>query len=544
MRSSTRQAIACIFALLSVAVVARAQTNPLQEPGATITGKITINGQGAPGIIVALRQNERTNGGREYSGPKGVSDNDGNYRILNVPPGSYRAVTVARAFVAASPTDNEKLVIVNKGDTIEHIDFALVPGAVITGKVVDAEGRPVVQEWVSAYTVPDNKDAYVLSDSRTDDRGVYRIYGLRAGSYRVGAGRGEQSFAGGLPRPYKRTYHPSVNDLSQATIVEVSEGKEVKDVDIMFTSTVSTYTVRGRIIDGETGQPLANIDYGITRHEERGSSSRTGGYVTNSRGEFKLTNLSPGKYSIPIGTSTNNDLRFDETPFEIVDRDVNNLVIKAANGGSISGVVVFEGLDDKTREQINRSWISAWIEGATDRTRGLSALVKEDGSFHIRGVAAGTATFNLFFQGQNFRVDRVERDGVIQPRGLVIKEREHISGIRVFVEYGNASLRGTVAVANGTLPADGGFYVWASPVTGDPSIMRYSGSNLRPQVDERGQFVIEGLTAGTYDIEAGVYLTQTKLRYSAKTQQVVVTAGSTATVNITVDLSSTPLKLP
>lgn len=544
MRSSTRQAIACIFAIVSVAVMASAQTTTIKEPGATISGKVTIKGQGAPGVIVALRQNDRSSGRREYSGPKGVSDNDGNYRIVNVPPGSYRILTAAKAFVSGEGSEREKVLIVNKNDTIEHVDFALVRGAVITGKVIDAEGRPIVEEWVSVFTLSDNRPVWYSSNNMTDDRGVYRIYGLPPGRYRVGAGRGEDSFSGG-PRPYRRTYHPSVSDPAQATVVEVEEGSETKDIDIMFTRTVSTYTARGRIIDGETGQPLANIDYGITRHEEKGSSSQSGGYVTNSRGEFKIQNLSPGKYSIPISNSAQNDLRFEETPFEIVDHDVNDLVIKASKGGSVSGVVVFEGLDDKTREQIGRSFISALIDTGTvqsGRSGGSSGEVKEDGSFQLRGLAGGTATFHLYANGTSLRVDRVERDGVIQPRGLVIKDREHVKGVRIVVLYGNASLRGQIEVENGTVPADGRFYVWATLLGADPS-MRYSGSNMRPQVDARGQFVIEGLTPGTYEIQAGLYVISTKLRYAATNQQVVVTGGSSNTVNITVDLTSTPTKI-
>lgn len=542
MRSSTRQAIACIFAIFSIAILASAQNTSIKEPGATISGKVTIKGEGAPGVIVTLRQNDRSYGGREYSGPKAVSDNDGNYRIENVVPGSYRIVTAARAFVSVGGFERERVLIVNKGDKIEHVDFALIRGGVITGKVVDAEGRPIVEEWVSVFTVPDNRPIYLPNDSMTDDRGIYRLYGLPAGRYRVGAGRSEEALSGGLPRPYKRTYHPSVSDPAQATVVEVEEGSELKDIDIMFTRTLSTYTVRGRVVDGDTGQPLPNVSYGITRYEERGSSGRSGGEVTNSRGEFKIENLSPGKYSIPISKSSDSDLRFEETQFEIVDHDVNDLVIKGTAGASISGVVVFEGLDDKTREEMGHSWIGASVEGAPNRSAGSSTQVKEDGSFYLRGVDGGTATFYVFTRGDSLRVERIERDGVIQPRGLVIKDREHVKGVRLVVQLGNASLRGKIEVENGTLPADGHFYVWAKLLGADQA-GRFSGANMRPQVDERGLFVIEGLTAGTYEIEAGVVVMSSKLRYVAKNQQVVVAAGSSNTVNITVDLTSTPIPI-
>lgn len=543
MRSSTRQAIACIFTIFSVALVAHAQTTTPKEPGATITGKVTVKGKGAPGVIVTLRSNEMSRSGREHSGPKGVTDDEGNYRIINVPPGTYRLIAVAKTFVPAEEADREKLIVVNKSDTIEHINFALIPGGVITGKVVDAEGHPVVEEWVSVFTVPDNGFVNHSTNSSTDDRGVYRIYGLRAGTYRVAAGSGEDSFQGGLPRPYKRTYHPSVSDPSQATVVVATEGGETRDVDIVFVRTVTTYTASGRIVDGETGEPVPNVGYGITRYEERGSSSRGGGVVTNSRGEFKFANLSPGKYSVSLYVQQDQDWRAEEMRFEITDHDVTNLVVKTIRSGSISGVVVFEGLDDKAaREKLSSSWIMAAMEGGSARSGGGSAQVKEDGSFHLRGVPGGTAILHLY-SNENIRVDRIERDGMIQPPRMVIKEREHIKGIRVVAQFGNASLRGTIQVENGTLPPDGRFYVFARRIEEGPSV-RFAGSNLRPQVDARGRFVIEGMTAGTYEIQAGVYQTSAKLNYAAKIQQIVVTAGTTTNVNLTVDLSSTPAKQP
>lgn len=537
MRSSARQALACIFSIICVAVTANAQTVPVKEPGGTITGKVTIKGKGAPGIIVALRQSERTMPGREYSGPRGVTDDDGNYRIANVAPGSYRVVPVAKAYITADESESGKLLIVNKGDTIEHIDFALVRGAVITGKVLDAEGNPVVEEWVSVVTAADNKNIYSVNNANTDDRGVYRIYGLRAGSYRVAAGR-DDSFTGAV-RPHSRTYHPAASDPSQATVVEVREGDEVKDVDITFSRRASTYTARGRIVD-ETGQPLPNVDYGVTRMEGNGSSStRSGGYRTNSRGEFKIENLSPGKYSIPVSAAPDNDLRFEERPFEIVDQDVDGLVVKATRGGSISGVVVFENLDEKTREQLQHSWVMAGIEGANGQAKWISGGIAPDGRFHLRGLGGGAITFTLHAR-RELRIERVERDGVPQPSRMVIQDREHITGLRIVAQIGNASLRGKIDVENGTLPADARFSVWAR-IVGEDVSPRISGANLRPQVDSRGQFIIEGLTSGTYEINAGVFLPSAKVGYMAK-KQVVITPGSTTTVNITVDLNSTPIK--
>ena len=542
MVSSTRQALACIFAIFSVALAVHAQTAPVKEPGATITGNVTVKGKAAAGVIVVMLKNDRRTSGREYSGPKDVTDAEGNYRIENVPAGNYRIMPAARAYVSTDEANRERNLVVNKGDTIEHIDFALVPGGVITGKVVDAEGKPMVEEFVQVFTVTENQSVYGgYASTSTDDRGVYRMYGLRPGSYRVAAGRGEESFHSGAVRPYRRTYHPSVNDPLQATVIEVVEGGETKDIDITFTRRVTTYSVSGRVVD-ETGQPIPNVDYGITRYDGQNTSTMSGGYTTNSRGEFKLSGLAPGKYSLPVSRSPDSDLRFEEAQFEVVDQDVTNLVIKATRGASISGVVIFEGLEDKKASEVlgRRAWVMASLAEATTRSANSSTPIKEDGSFTIRGLAAGTANLHIH-ASSSLRVERIERDGVIQSgSSLVIREREQIKGIRVIVQIGNATIRGKIEVTNGTLPPDARFHIWARRTDGAPNVI--NNVNNIPQIDTRGQFVIENLNSGTYELNAGVFIPSTKVGYAARKEQVVVAAGSTTTVNITVDLNSTPIK--
>ena len=543
MTSSARQAIACIFVTLSVAAVANAQITSAKESGVTVTGQVTLKGKGVPGVHVVLRRNDRGDSRRRDNATiKTVTDDDGNYRITNVPLGEYRVLAVAPAFIPTSEAERDRLLIVSKSDTEEHFDFKLVRGGVITGKVVDTEGRPMVEESVYVVNAETNEFVYPQYNANTDDRGVYRLYGLRPGSYRVAAGRDENAGMFGSARLYKQTYYPSASDPTQATIVEVSEGSETRDIDIVFSRRMTTYIAKGRLVDGDTGQPVPNVGYSITRYVQNGSSSGGWGAVTTARGEFKVENLSPGTYAITMTPPPDGDWRVDETRFEIVDHDITDLVFKTIRSGSISGEVVLEGVDEKAaKEQLSRMMIMAYIDGRPVQSRGTSSRVNADGSFQIKGMAGGTALFHLY-SNTGVRIDRIERDGVIQPRGTVIRERENVKGVRIIAQIGNATLRGKIDVANGTLPPDARFYVWARRIGDEPGAM-YSGGNGNPQVDGQGQFVIEGLTAGNYDIDAGVYFVSAKVGYVAK-KQVVVTSGTTTEVNITVDLTSAPIRQP
>ncbi|HET9527225.1 MAG TPA: carboxypeptidase-like regulatory domain-containing protein [Pyrinomonadaceae bacterium] len=539
MVSSTRQAIAGILVIVSVAVVARAQTAQVKEVTATISGRITIKGKGVPGVVVGLRANE-SRYQKILIGNRAVTDANGEYRIVNIPPGKYSVMPIAPTLVTSRGFEFGRSLILTKGETVEHFDFAMVRGGVITGRVVDSDGRPVIEESVSVFAMPNNEHVFRFN-SFTDDRGIYRIFGLRPGHYRVAAGREDATFSGFDNARFRLTFHPAAIDPAEATVIEVGEGTEATHVNITLSRPATTYTASGRIVDAETGRPMVNIAYGITRYYDPNSSaSAHSGSSTNDRGEFKLENLVPGKYAVALSRGPDSDWRVDEPRFEIVDSDVTGLVIKTIKSASISGVVVLEGTDDKSvREQFSRIHLSAWVANAPgQQSSAQSTDVKPDGSFKIRGLAGGTTNINVH-SSTSFRLARIERDGVIQPRGVEVRERENVTGVRLIVNYGNASLGGTIEVENGPLPPDGRFYISLRRIGDDPNLP--GAPNVAgPHLDERGRFQFEGLIPGAYEVNAGVFLTSSRKAYVAPKQQVVITAGSNAPLKVIVDLNSQP----
>src|SRR5215212_6367522 len=172
MVSSVRQAIACILLITGAASYVRSQTGVEKVPTATISGKVTITGKGVPGISVGLALIE------SYSSYptryRAVTDEDGNYRIPNVTPGMYTVMIKAPAFAPANESRQEKSILVNKGEAIENVDFALLRGGVVTGKVTDADGHPLIEENI--YVMPastQERPPYYrgIGSTRTDDRG-------------------------------------------------------------------------------------------------------------------------------------------------------------------------------------------------------------------------------------------------------------------------------------------------------------------------------------------------------------------------------------
>ena len=140
-----RQLILSILLIFCVPLYTQTQTKlAKKDPASRISGKVTIKGKAAPGIVVGLRANDRD--GQQNLRYRSTTDQDGNYRITNVAPGTYQVMPAAPAFVIAGQTNPEGIsLIITGGETIEGIDFSLNRGGVITGRVTNSEGRPLIE---------------------------------------------------------------------------------------------------------------------------------------------------------------------------------------------------------------------------------------------------------------------------------------------------------------------------------------------------------------------------------------------------------------
>lgn len=188
MKSSILKAIFGIFLFFCIAVPTKPQTKPARkEPASSISGKDTIESKGAPGIVVRLRAADFDSG--QTSRPKGTTDQDGNYRITNVAAGTYYVLPAAHAFVNSGEPVG-KILIITEGENVEGIDFVLVRGGVIAGKAVDSEGLALIEEVVMLVPAEANvqgrrADIGVPTNVQTNDQGIYRIFGIPPGIYKV-----------------------------------------------------------------------------------------------------------------------------------------------------------------------------------------------------------------------------------------------------------------------------------------------------------------------------------------------------------------------
>src|SRR5215216_1033469 len=195
---SARYLPAVLLLILSLPTSLWAQVAPKQTsktPRGSISGRVTIKEKGVAGVVIALRKSDYMN---PYDpGQRATTDQDGYYRIANVAPGTYDVTPLAPAFVPADSKEQRgKNVLVGDDENVESINFSLVRGGVITGRVTDSDGRPIIQQPVFIYRTDlferepqtPQRPLFATSSVATDDRGIYRVFGLVAGRYKVGSG--------------------------------------------------------------------------------------------------------------------------------------------------------------------------------------------------------------------------------------------------------------------------------------------------------------------------------------------------------------------
>jgi len=125
-----------------------------------------------------------------------------------------------------------------------------------------------------------------------------------------------------------------------------------------------------------------------------------------------------------------------------------------------------------------------------------SARINPDGGFRISGLPPGKITFSLSgqYDANKFSILRIERGGVSQGHQIEIGAGEQANYLRVVLVYCVAAIRGQLKIIGSAAPSDIVVHVYAKKLGGDES------ATFGSQVDASGQFVIEGLAAGEYEL--------------------------------------------
>ncbi|MBO0862685.1 MAG: carboxypeptidase regulatory-like domain-containing protein [Chloracidobacterium sp.] len=529
----------------------QAQAAEAKTGTATISGRVTLKGEPARGALVVLRSEEAVRSTDRSPGFRIKTDENGRFWFANLKAGRYTLSAFAPGFI--TPVENTAINL-SDGEDVENQEISLKRGGVITGRVTGPNGKLLVEQLVNLTRLdergqPIHTRNFSQYSGLTDDRGIYRIYGLPAGRYLVSAGFAQREGLIMMTADrsyYQLTYHPNTIEESKAKAVEVSEGFEATDIDIKIAEAKKKYDVFGRVVDEETGQPVPGVMMfigSLTDGGKRIDTYRQADAQTDAKGEFQIQGLFPGKYATFGSAGQESDYYYQPAVFEISEEDVTGLVVKMSHGGSISGVAVIEGTNDPAvLSKLSQIRISAHVKSEESLAQsGSTANISSGGAFTLKRLKAGVAVFSISSgqEPENFFILRVEQNGAPQRAGVQINPGEQMTGVRIAIGYGTNVVRGQLRLTGGALPEGALLSVYAYRA-GTEIVNGRSG-----RVDPVGRFVIEGLTPGEYELRPMIFFPFGSTQESAKlterlggqTQTVTVSGSQETQVTLVVDLT-------
>jgi len=540
-----------ILAAIVIAQTPSSQTSGQSAATGSVAGTVKIGTRAAKGITVGLARDvlSRQGGPAGTAGAPGallppppppapsvrtVTDDSGKFVFSNVSPGDYRVTAIAESYVIADANlaDLGVPVSVVEGQTATASELVLAKGGVITGKVTDSEGRVLIAERVTVSEMDPSGRVRNVGGSRgpleTDDRGVYRVYGLTEGKYTISAGSGDAGFGQFRRARYARTWYPNVTEQATASVVEVAPGKVVENIDIKMGEPLKTYSVQGRAIDATTGKAVPGVGVMVTRMRQvpgnrpnapaffpgdmPGGPAGDQPGMSDEQGVFKITGLTAGSYSVNTTSGMRgpgqmgSDYYGDPASFQVEEMDVSGVELKLHLGVTITGVLKIEGaVDGPTMARIlSQSMINASVrpeqQGQANQGnrsgRFSSSQVNADGTFRLGGLEPGRTSFNVNSRGgHRLGVVKIERNGAATAPEIQTSSGEAVLNLVITAREANSVIRGRVlANGGGVVPQNFQVRLTARSLDGSTS----NGATA----DATGSFEIDGLMPGSYEVTA------------------------------------------
>jgi hypothetical protein len=516
-----------VLSLLIVIKTSRAQ-DATENKGSSnvISGTVSIRDGGTlPNARVSVGQ---VTGGVGTRGQVLRLDSSGHFETQPLEPGLYWVSVFAPGYISENTQTPAPASWYRPGDTVS---LSLTKGGVITGVVKNANGDPIVAIPVRAIMVK-NKDGKVLQlsgsyrEGLTDDRGIYRLYGLPSGTYVVSAGGPSRSgfTASGASafETYVPTYAPSATRDGAAEIV--LNGDEVT-ADVQFREEHG-HVISGTIAGSRTSEfGFQNYGVGISLFDVRNRFDAGNGSANpTNNSSFALYGVPDGEYELYAsqGSSTGDSIMSSAKQIKVQGADVSGISLALAAPGSIEGRIILESdpkaacgkhktdalletmvyarrySPDQPKTAVGADVPYPYRNSArpatTDVKGNLEIKNLQPGSYRIDPREPATGWFvKSITLGPAARLGNVARDGV------TLKNGDRASGINVTISEGAAELVGRITLGEGQSLASN-VRVYLVPFEREAADNPLRFFEARPE--SNGKFTIDYIAPGRYFIIA------------------------------------------
>jgi len=367
---------------------------------------------------------------------------DGTYH-LSVAPG---LVMVAAASADYAPQARK----VEIGAAGAVADFALVPGGLVEGIVLDERTRQPVAgaRVVAAHDSPMQLAETSARHAIAGGDGRFRLGGLRPGAWSLTASEGARF-------------------SKQPVSVGLGVAEQVGGVELRIGAGPA---IRGTVVD-ETGAPAGNVE---VHAFARGAFART---TADAGGAFVFERIGPGDYG--LSASGGSYLPGATTQVALSVKDVDGVVVKVARGATVRGHV-----EPRQACEIQRGFDEGRMQAPAPPVSSGS-----DGEFVLGAVRDGALRLTARCAGGD--------QGATQ-----VRVSRGMADVVIKVTAGG-SIAGHVVDGDGKPVAGAG--VVAADASGREMTMINNGaltSGAQTVSDATGAYLIGGLAPGSYQLDA------------------------------------------
>ncbi|MBK9313599.1 MAG: carboxypeptidase regulatory-like domain-containing protein [Acidobacteria bacterium] len=491
------------------------------QSGGILKGRVVAeDGSGLPNVTVSIG----TVGGSRSSRPRStLTDEEGRFEFTDLPY-TRHLITVMSSGVYVQPVPEPGMRAEHLPG--ENITITMIRGGVITGRVTGSAGEPIIGIQVSAIRVR-NEDGSPIritgaaGSKFTDDRGIYRLYGLQPGTYLVVANFGQRNnftntpFDGETP-----TFHPA-STRDTAAEVTVSAGGEVGGIDIRYRGD------SGHIVSGTITGPDGQAGGGAMAYllfPDTGISAGLG--ITQRAGDgFEIQGIADGEYDM-IGARDlfGKESGYLSDPRKIIVRgsDVTGINLRLMKLATVEGtlsvdeekdscpgvpalnaesVIVSSYRDPKSLNQAKQFFLSVPPPVSLDpsgrfvlpnifpgRNR-LHFRIPE--GYFIRSISQAAAS-----TGRNAQSKPVEKD--LSSEWIDLKFGEKLSGLKIVAGKGAGTIEGRVTPEKdgGRLPSRLTIHLIPAEKEAVNEVQRYAEMPVRAD----RSFAFSNLAPGMYKL--------------------------------------------
>ena len=454
----------------------------------------------------------RKSGSRRGAGERTArSDDRGQYEFSDLEAGKYLLSVTRNGFLPQNYGQKRVQAFrgrrggtpltLEDGQVLGGIDFNLIRGGVVEGRVADQDYEPLSRVIVtlSGYqTVQGERTLTPVSRAQTDDRGQFRLFDIPPGSYFLSARQG-----GGFPifgrrgrraQSFPSTYYPGVPSPEQATEIEVSAGGETGGFHLTLIEAY-TYSISGWVLASD-GSPAQSVRIFTVNRSGAGQVSLGGGATTDLQGAFTVAGLLPGKHRLIARRGRGQEPQIASASVEVIDRDIQGLMLALGAGASITGRIVSES-EEPTLNWRRISVATRSAEGGRRGFGGGGRPIEEDFSFRISNLTGGLYRLSVNLPPGNHYVESIHAQGQdIIDRLIEMNDHEQLSGVEVRVSPNGSRISGVVQSEEDGKAVDGAtVLVFAADPRQRGSFSRFTRTT---QTDQAGRYSLQGLAPGEY----------------------------------------------